>query len=294
MIVVTAPTGQIGRQVLGRLLAEGEHVRVIVRDAARLPAGARERVEVVEGSHRDLDVVTKAFAGADAVFWLVPPNPRAESVEAAYLDFSRPACEAFTAQGVARVVGVSALGRGTAMAGKAGHVTATLALDDLIASTGVAYRALALPSFMDNLLRQAETIRDRGVFTAPVSGDLRAPTCSTGDIAAVAAELLRDDTWTGVEEVPVLGPEDLSHDDMARIMSEVLGRPVRFQRVPDEDFRARLVGFGMTEAVAQSMLDMMRAKEAGLDNGVSRASGGGSPTGFRQWCQEVLSPAVLA
>src|SRR4051812_21166623 len=110
MIVVTTPTGTIGRQVLANLLDHGEPVRVVVRDPSRLSPQVRERVEVVPGSHGDLDVVTRAFAGAEAVFWLAPPNPRATSATAAYLDFSRPACAAFTGQGVGRVVGVSALG----------------------------------------------------------------------------------------------------------------------------------------------------------------------------------------
>ena len=113
MIVVTAPTGLIGHQVLHNLLASSEPIRVIARDPSRLPAHTRERVEVVQGSHGDLDVVTRAFAGADSVFWLVPPDPQAESVESAYVDFTRPACDAFKSQGVKRVVGVSALGRGT-------------------------------------------------------------------------------------------------------------------------------------------------------------------------------------
>jgi hypothetical protein len=34
-------------------------------------------------------------------------------------------------------------------------------MDDLIAGTGVAYRALTMPSFMDNTLRQVEPIRDQ-------------------------------------------------------------------------------------------------------------------------------------
>jgi uncharacterized protein YbjT (DUF2867 family) len=162
MIVITAPTGLIGHQVLGNVLSSGEPVRVIARDLSRLPAQARERVEVVPGSHGDIDVVDRAFAGADAVFWLVPPDPHARSVEAAYVDFTRPACDAFKRHEVRRVVGVSALGRGTAVAGHAGLVTASLAMDDLIASSGVSYRALTMPSFMDNLLRQVESIRNPG------------------------------------------------------------------------------------------------------------------------------------
>jgi uncharacterized protein YbjT (DUF2867 family) len=232
MIVITTPTGLIGHQVLGNVLGSGEPVRVIARDPSRLPAQARERAEVVAGSHGDIGVVDRAFAGADAVFWLVPPDPRAGSVEAAYVDFSRPACDAFKRHEVRRVVGISSLGRGTAVAGHAGLVTASLAMDDLIASTGVSYRALTMPSFMDNLLRQVQSIRNQGMFFLPISGDRKLPSCATRDIAATAARLLLDDSWSGQGHVAVLGPEDLSFNDMAQIMSEVLGQPVRFQQIP--------------------------------------------------------------
>jgi len=197
---------------------------VIVRDPSRLPSEARKQIDVVQGSHGDSDTVQKAFAGADTVFWLVPPDPKAESVEAAYVGFSRPACAAFKSQGVKRVVGISALGRGTPWAANAGFVTASLKMDDLIASTGVNYRAVINPSFMDNLLRQVQVIKSQGAFFLPISGDLKQPSACTRDIAATAAKLLLDDSWSGVASNPVLGPEDLSYYDMARIMSEVLGR----------------------------------------------------------------------
>jgi uncharacterized protein YbjT (DUF2867 family) len=292
MIVVTTPTGSIGHQVIANLLDGGAPVRVIARDPSRLSSHVNERVEVVQGSHGDIDVVDKAFAGADAVFWLVPPDPRAASVEAAYLDFSRPACDAFKSQGVGRVVGVSALGRG--VPGNAGYVSASLALDDLIASTGVSYRALTMPSFMDNLLRQTEAIRSQGMFFAPVSGELKAPACATRDIADAAAELLLDPSWSGAGSVSVLGPEDLSFNDMAQIMSEVLRRPIRFQQVPVEAFKSGLTDHGMSEAMAQGMADMATAKNNGLDNAEPRTPESTTPTTFRQWCEEVLKPAVLA
>jgi uncharacterized protein YbjT (DUF2867 family) len=290
MIVITAPTGQIGRQVLAQVLNGGEPVRVIARDPAGLPIHVRERVEIVQGSHGDPDALDKAFAGADAVFWLLPPNPRAASVEAAFLEFSRPACDAFPRHGVERVVGVSAIGRG--VTDNAGLVTASLAMDDLIASTGVSYRALTMPSFMDNLLRQVEPIRNQGVFFDMVSGDRKAPTCAIRDIAAAAARLLLDESWSGVGSVPVLGPEDLSLDEMARIMSEALGKPVRYQQIPPDAMRERLIGNGWTEAMAQGLVDMMLAKEEGLDNAEPRTPQSTTPTSFRQWCEEVLAPAV--
>jgi uncharacterized protein YbjT (DUF2867 family) len=294
MIVVTSPTSGIGRQVVQNLLADGAAVRVVARDPARLAPGVAEQVEIVRGSHGDAAVVAEAFAGADAVFWLVPPDPKANSVEEAFAGFSRPAIDGLTAQGVRHVVGISALGRGTPVAGTAGLVTGSLALDDLIAGTGVPYRALCMPSFMDNTLRQVGSIKAQGVFYGPYLPDRPGPTVATRDIAAVAARLLRDDTWTGFAEVPVLGPEDLTYDEMAAIIAETLGRPVRYQQTPADAYEKNFLGFGFSAAMARGMLDMALAKNDGLDNGVTRTPETSTPTTFRQWCLDVLKPAVDA
>ncbi|MFJ3233717.1 NAD(P)H-binding protein [Streptomyces sp. NPDC086787] len=297
MIVITAPTGNIGRHLLSRLLefapAAGEELRVIVRDPARLPDTARGRVEVVTGSHGDAEVLDRAFEGADAVFWLVPPDASLTPYDA-YSGFTRPAVKALAAHGVGHVVGVSALGRGTPLADRAGLVTASLAMDDLIAGTGVAYRALACPSFFENLLEEADSIRDKGVFVDTVDADRKAPLVAVADIAAAAADLLLDRSWTGTDSVPVLGPEDLSPNDRARIMTAQLGRPVRYERQPLDELYTTLLGYGLNEAFAQGVADMKRAKDEGLDADVARTRDTASPTGFEQWCAQTLKPAVLS
>jgi uncharacterized protein YbjT (DUF2867 family) len=291
MIVITTPTGTIGQQVIEKLLDSGETIRVIARDPSRLPAPTRERVEVVQGSHSDSAVVDRAFEGADSVLWVVPPDFQTSNFERRYVEFVRPACAAFKSRAVKRVVAVSALGRGWPK--PAGLVSASVAMDDLIANTGVAFRALTMPSFMDNFLRQVEPIKNQGMFFSPMSGDRKAPTCATRDIAAVAAKLLLDPSWSGSGNVPVLGPEDLSFNEMAQIISEVLGRPVRFQQIPFEAFKARLIESGASESMATGMVDMMVAKNEGLDNMEPRTAESTTPTTFRQWCEEVLKPAVL-
>jgi uncharacterized protein YbjT (DUF2867 family) len=293
MIVITTPGGQIGHQVLATLLDSGEALRVIDRDPSGLPAGIGERVEVVEGSHGDAAVVDAAFAGADAVFWLAPPNPQAPSVAAAYVGFTRPAAAAFKRHNLKRVVGVSALGRGTPWADRAGFVTGSLAMDDLIASSGVAYRALCNPSFMDNIARQVAAIANQEMFFSPIDGDRRLPTVATRDIAAAAARLLVDQSWSGVDEVPLLGPEDLSFNDIAKITSDVLGKQVRFQQTTFEAYKNQFLGFGMSDAMAQGQTDMAWAKNEGIDNAVQRTPENSTPTSFRQWAEEVLKPAVL-
>jgi uncharacterized protein YbjT (DUF2867 family) len=227
------------------------------------------------------------------VFWLVPPSPVTQSLEAAYLDFTRSACEAIESRGVRRVVGISALGRGTPVSGNAGLVTASLAMDDLIASTGVSYRALSMPSFMDNVLGQVDPSRSRGVFFSPIDGDRKLPACATRDIAAVAARLLLEASWSGIGHAAVLGPEDLSFNEMAAIISEVLGKPVHLHQVSFEAFKAGFIERGASGAFAQGMTDMMRAKNEGLDNAEPRTPENTTPTSFQQWCQDVLKPVVL-
>ncbi|MFE3634382.1 NAD(P)H-binding protein [Streptomyces cellostaticus] len=292
MIVVTAPTGQIGHQVLDRVLDAGRPVRVIARDPSRLPARARDRAEVVRGSHQDPDVVAEAFAGADSLLWLVPPNPHADDIDEHYLGFTRAACEAVRAQGVERVVGVTSLGR--AYGGHAGLLSPAFAMDSLIEGTGVHYRALAMPYFMENLLHQVEAIRSQGVFFTANSAGRPLATVATRDIAAVAAELLLDGSWSGQGAVPVAGPDELTPDGMAEVLSEVLERPVRCQELSLDAYRMAMTRRGMSGAWARGLADMVAAQNDGIYDAERRTLVTPAPTGFRQWCHDVLRPAVLA
>lgn len=127
----------------------------------------------------------------------------------------------------------------------------------------------------------------------PLSGALRLPSAATRDISAVAARWLLDDGWTDQREVAVLGPEDISLNEMASIISDVLGKPVTYQQMGFDAYKARFLQLGMSEAMAQGMVEMAQAKDQGLDLAVSRTPENATLTSFRQWCEETLKPAVL-
>lgn len=291
MIVITTPTGQIGHQILAKILDSGEPIRVIARDPSRLDPKIRDRVEVVQGSHDEIDVVNKAFGGADCVFWLVPPNPSTNNSTEYYLDFTRPACEAIKLQGVKRVVGVTSLGR--EFGKNAGLLSAAFAMEDLIENTGVSYRALRMPFFLENLLNQSKAIANQGMFFLPNSGDRKLSTVATSDIAEAAVKLLLDGSWSRQDSVLVVSPDELSPNEMAQVMSEVLERPVRFQQVNSEDYKATMMQRGMTEAWVQGMIDMAAAQDQGIYDIDPRPSQSTTSTSFRQWCEDVFKPAVL-
>ena len=293
MIVVTTPTGRVGRQVVDNLLDNTDAIRVITRDPSRLSARVRERAEVAQGPSDDIDVVTEAFDGAECVFWLVPPNLRAGRPEDYYLDFTRPACEAITSQGVRRVVGISTLGYG--YPGNAGILSAALAMNELIEHTGVSYRALAMPYFMENLLGQAGTVRSQGVFSLANAADRPLATVAVADVAEVAAGLLLDRSWKGQGSLPVAGPDDhLTPAGMAQVLSEVLDRPVRFHQISIADHQAMMLRHGVSKPWAQGVADMIKAQNDGIYARKPRTTQLATPTSFRQWCVGVLKPAVLA
>ncbi|MEV4621095.1 NmrA family NAD(P)-binding protein [Asanoa sp. NPDC049573] len=291
MIVITTPTGDIGWQVLGRILDSGEAVRVVVRDPSRLAPDVRTRAEVVQGSHSDPDVIVKALAGADRLFWLVPPASFDSPVPAEryYLDFARPAAAAAASQGVG-IVGVTSLGHG--YPAEAGLLSAALDMDALIEGSGADYRALALPFFMENLLRQIQGIKEQGTFSMANTADRPLLAIATRDVARVAAALLLDKSWTGQARVPVVSPDNLTPNQMAEVISETLGRPITYRQVPVADLGAMMQRRGASEATVRGMTRMIGAQNDGIYDAEPRDAESVAATSFRQWCQDVLKPAI--
>ena len=267
MIVVTTPTGHIGHHVVRHLLEAGETVRVVVRDPAKLEDTVRASVEVVEGSHGDHTTINRALDGADALFWLAPPVP-AGTMEDTYSGFTRPAAEAISRHGVGHVVVVTALGRGTEWQDKAGLVSASSRMVDLLNGTGAAVRSLAMPGFMENALQQLDAIRQGQMF-GPITPDRKLPHTATRDMGAAAARLLADRSWQGQKDQPVLGPEDLSFNDIAATVSEVLGRKVRYQQVPFDAFKAQLLERG----IARRFRARLRGHDARQERGHGQRRG---------------------
>jgi hypothetical protein len=80
---------------------------------------------------------------------------------------------------------------------------------------------------------------------------------------------------------------------MAGILTDVLGKPIRYQQVPFEAFRAQFLGRGASEAFVNGLTEMLEAKAKGLDNAAPRTAESATPTTFRQWAEQYLKPAVL-
>ena len=130
-------------------------------------------------------------------------------------------------------------------------------------------------------------------MTGPIDPDRKLPHTATRDSGEAAARMLLDRSWSGQEDVPVLGPEELSYTDLAAIVSQVIGREVRYEQVPFDGLAAQLAGRGANDAFVEAYIAMLRAKDEGMDSVGPRPSAVIGATSFRRWAEEELKPAVL-
>ena len=90
----------------------------------------------------------------------------------------------------------------------------------------------------------------------------------------------------------MFGPEELSYGDLAHIVSDVVGWSVSYRRVSFEDWAAQLRERSQNVVFVQAYIDMLRAKDEGVDNAAPRTTAIIGPTSFRRWAEEELKPAM--
>src|SRR5262249_32928028 len=104
-ILVTNPTGRIGRRIVPELLAPEFSVRVLARDRGRLPWEVRQQTEVIRGSADDTARLELALDGVEALFWCVPTESlREKDVAQHYERFACAGWKAIRQAGTPRVV----------------------------------------------------------------------------------------------------------------------------------------------------------------------------------------------
>jgi uncharacterized protein YbjT (DUF2867 family) len=219
--LVTGATGNVGSEVVRRLLADGAGVRALTR--AGRSGALPESVEAVTGDLDDPPSLAGALEGADALF-LLP----------GFSDMPGVVAQAGAA-GVRRIVLLSG--------SSAGDVDSDNAISQYMAASEAAVRGgdaawtfLRPNGFMSNTLQWVPQLAQGDVVRAPFA-DARIAMIDPYDIGAVAAAALLGDAYAG-RVLPLSGPEPLLPADRVRILGEVLDRPLRLDPMSDDEARA--------------------------------------------------------
>ncbi len=268
-ILVTGPTGNVGRRVVVQLNDAGVHVRALVRDPAfaRLPAG----VEVVRGDLTKPETVKSALDSVDSVF-LVWPFFSAEGA---------PAVLDLIARHARRVVYLSSMSVRDGQEAQANGFWGEI--EHLIEQSGLEWTFLRAGGFAANTLGWADQIRREGVVRWPYGGAARS-LIHEADVAAVAVRALTEDGHVGAKHV-LTGPEVLSQAEQVRIIADVTGRPVRWEELSPEQARQQLlVAWGDSNFVDAALSHWARLVQEPepVTNTVEEITGVPACT-FQQW-----------
>ncbi|GEJ98716.1 MULTISPECIES: NAD(P)H-binding protein [unclassified Streptomyces] len=287
-IAVTTPTGNVGRHVVTMLLRAGIRPRVLARDPGRLDPGVRREVDAVAVDQRDAEAVVAATAGVDALFWVDPPSAGPDPL-ADYAAATKSVASAVAANGIARTVFLSSVGaekrRG---AGEIDGLAATeLALDAL----GATVTHLRCGYFFTNLESQLDAVR-AGVIPVVLPLDLPLAWVAPRDVAEVAVARLLSGGWSGRGVQAVHGPADLTWPQAAAVVSAATGRPLRAERVGDDEMRGLLRASGRPDGVVEAVMGMSTGLRDGFVPEQPRTLRSTTPTTLGSWAYEVLRPRL--
>ena len=263
MYVITGATGNTGSVVARQLLAKGKKVRVIGRSAERLKSLAGEGAEPFVASVTDAAALTKAFAGAEGVYAMLPPDVTSTDVHA-YQERASDALAAALAQAaVKRAVVLSSIGADKP--DKTGPVIGLHNLEQkLNRIAGLNVLHLRAGYFMENTLAQVGIIRTIGKAAGPLRGDLKLPLIATEDIGAAATEALLRPEFSGSQARELLGQRDLSMDEASAIIGKAIDKPgLVYVQLTDEQLRPALLQLGMSSNFAGLLLEMAAALNSG-------------------------------
>ncbi|HEY4079705.1 MAG TPA: NmrA family NAD(P)-binding protein [Burkholderiaceae bacterium] len=242
MFAITGITGQVGGALARALLAQGKPVRAVVRDAAKAARWTEAGCATALADMNDATGMAAAFSGCEGVFILLPPNfdpsPGFQESRAIIAAIR----EALLQARPARVVVLSTVG---AQAHQQSLLTQLSLLEQALADLPLPVSFLRPGWFMENLQWDIAAARETGEITSYLRPlDRAIPMVSAEDVGRAAAELLLD-SWTSHRVVELEGPQRVSPLDIAKALSERLGRPVRAIAAPRADWEANFRAQGM-------------------------------------------------
>ncbi len=270
MLVITGATGNTGGKIADALLSRKEKIRAIGRDAGKLKPFTDRGADAAVGDLNDPAFAVRAFTGAEAVYTLIPPSYREEDFRAYQARISGNLVEAIGKTGVRFVVNLSS--QGAHLPEGTGPIAGLRDMEErLNRIKGVNVLHLRAAYFMENLLMNIGLIRSSGIMGSAIRGDLRIPMIATKDIAAYAAERIARRDFTGSRVQDLLGPRDVSMDEVARIFGRKIGMPgLTYVQFSYEDTEKALLGMGMSKDIARLYVEMSKAMNNGAANAAER------------------------
>jgi len=259
---ITGSLGNTGKPLTSILVKAGHQVTVIssnpdkaaeIRSLGAIPA---------IGSVSDIDFLTNAFRGADAVYTMVPPDMSTTDYRAYMARTGSAYVSAIKAAGVTRVVNLSSIG--AHLESGTGPIAGLHQVEQMLESIpGLALRHLRAGFFYTNFYFNVDMIRHAGILGNNYGADDTLMMVHPEDIAAAAAEELQQTfTGTGVRYVV---SDERRPAEAAALIGAAIGKPdLPWVSFDDEQALNGMLQAGLNNEIARNYVEMGTAVRSGI------------------------------
>ena len=258
MILVAGGTGTTGGEVIRLMQEKGEPFMAMVRSAANADKLQAKGIDTILADLSDPASLSPAMKGVESLFLL-------SASVSNQADLQLNAVEAAETAGVGFIVKVSVVGADPES--PLTLVRAHAEVEEGLAASGVPHAVLRAGSFMQNFLGSADTIKSQDQFYGS-SGNGKIAMIDARDVAAAAVALLTSQEPTG-GVFTLTGPEALSNAQAAAVISEVVGREIRYMDVSGDALKAGLLDAGLEEWLVDDLVALNKAFAGGAGEGVT-------------------------
>ncbi|RVV97917.1 SDR family oxidoreductase [Mesobaculum littorinae] len=258
MLIVTGGTGQLGRRIVDHLrtLVSADRIGISTRDPAQAADLARAGIRVRRGDYDDPASLRHAWEGAERVL-LVSSNTAARGGDP--LAQHRMAIDVARELGVERLLYTSQISASPNSQFPPGRDHA--ATEAMLAKSGLPWTALRHGFYAASALGMNARGFAQGTLSGPEDGKVAWTTHD--DLAEVDARLLAGEETIDGPTPPLTGAEALDLADLARLASDVTGRDIAREVIPEEEMARRARQNGVPGGAIAIMTGYFRAARAG-------------------------------
>ena len=284
MILLTGITGNNGGATATALLNKGEKFRALVRDRDKAADWAAKGVELVQGDLNDPASVRAALDGIDRAVLILPNSEEQERLELSFIETAKQA-------GLAWLLKVSSpeAVRGTTSPIPLAHIAA----EDAMMASGMNWTFVRPTFFMQNLNGSIAAALKTGKLSLPMGeGEVGVTDCA--DAGEFIAHVLTDENSAQHygQCYDISGPDEiLTFTDIARMMSEELGRDIEYDDCDPDALKEKMRPFQRndwhTDAVAILFAEIKDGTTPGVKTSIFQDMLGKPGTSFREYLRKL-------